>query len=190
MASKQERAAQAAAEAAVEVPGAVPLYESVSVDELADLLRESGYRVTPAEQNGHVQLMSASQGIGFAVRFGNRAAEEGRFFDFTLGCVMQVQGDIPVELVPSWARTKRFARLSAQGQFLVLEMDVVVSGGVSVRHLTSMTQLWDRLMQEFVLHLRNRPAMAAAERPAGSAPGSVESTAALVQSDSTTGTMQ
>lgn len=158
MAGNQEQAA---------AQDAVQIHETVSVDELADLLRASGYRVTPAEQNGHMQLMSASQGIGFAVRFGNRAPAEGedqRFFDFTLGCVMQVQGDIPVELVPSWTRTKRFARLSSQGQFLVLELDVVISGGVSARHLTSMIALWDRMMQEFVLHLRNRPAMAEAER--------------------------
>ncbi len=156
---------------------AVQMYESISIDELAELLRASGYRVTPAEQNGHTQLMSASQGIGFAVRFGNRAQaqdEAQHFFDFTLGCVMQVQGDIPADLVPSWTRTKRFARLSNQGQFLVLELDVVVSGGVSARHLTSMIALWDRMMQEFILHLRNRPAMAEAERQEAQAHASGE----------------
>jgi hypothetical protein len=155
------KATQVANQVATSAKDAVRQYASISVDELADLLRAGGYRVTPSEQNGHVQLMSASQGVGFAVRFGNPAPEEGHFFDYTIGCVMQVQGEIPAELVPSWARTKRFARLSAQGQFLVLEMDVVVSGGVSTQHLLSMGELWDRLMQEFVLHLRNRPAMAA-----------------------------
>jgi hypothetical protein len=79
---------------------------------------------------------------------------------------MQVQGDLPVDLVASWNRTKRFARLAAHGQFLLLEMDVVVAGGVSMRHLLSTIELWDRLIQEFLLHLRNRPAMAAAEEAA------------------------
>lgn len=45
-------------------------------------------------------------------------------------------------------------------------MDVVVAGGVSMRHLLSTIELWDRLVQEFLLHLRNRPAMAAAEEAA------------------------
>lgn len=152
--------------------------EAIGIEELADLFRGAGYRVTAAEQNGIVQLMSASQGIGFAVRFGNVASavleqqalggaqpNAVRYLDYTLSCVMQVQGDLPVELVASWNRTKRFARLASHGAFLALEMDVVVAGGVSARHLRSTIELWDRLIQEFLLHLRNRPAMAAQSTP-------------------------
>ncbi|WP_321897358.1 YbjN domain-containing protein [Burkholderia cepacia] len=143
--------------------------EAISAERLADLLRRAGYRVTVAEQNGAMQLMSASQGVGFAVRFGNPAAglvPQGTdaaaipYIDYTLSCVLQVQGDLPAELVANWNRTKRFARLASHGAFLALEMDVVVAGGVSERHLRSTVELWDRLIQEFLLHLRNRPAMA------------------------------
>ncbi|AYQ40978.1 hypothetical protein BLA9940_05638 [Burkholderia aenigmatica] len=151
--------------------------EAISADRLADVLRRAGYRVTAAEQNGAVQLMSASQGIGFAVRFGNPAAvlaPQGPdaspaallFIDYTLSCVLQVQGELPVELVADWNRTKRFARLASHGPFLALEMDVVVAGGVSERYLRSTIELWDRLVQEFLLHLRNRPAMAEQEAAA------------------------
>ncbi|CAB3761146.1 YbjN domain-containing protein [Paraburkholderia solisilvae] len=143
--------------------------EAVSVDQLADIFKSAGYRVTPAEQNGVVQLMSASQGVGFAVRFGNATAEVGKFLDFTLSCALQVQGELPAEIVAGWNRTKRFARLWEQAPFLVLEMDVVVAGGVSERNLRSLIELWDRLIREFLLHLRNRPAMAAAQAEA--APG-------------------
>lgn len=136
------------------------ILDVVAVEQLADLFKASGYRVTPAEQNGIVQLMSASQGVGFAVRFGNAAATPDSYLDYTLSCALQVQGDLPMELVSSWNRTKRFARLSSTGQFLLLEMDVVVAGGVTERHLSSTIELWDRLIQEFLLHLRNRPAMA------------------------------
>lgn len=148
--------------------------EAVSIDQLAEIFRAAGYRVTAAEQNGVVQLMSASQGVGFAVRFGNAVTADAQgdpgaeatpaYLDYTLSCAMQVQGELPTDLVPSWNRTKRFARLAAHAQFLVLEMDVVVAGGVSERHLRSTIELWDRLIQEFLLHLRNRPALAAAER--------------------------
>ena len=154
--------------------------EAISADHLADVLRRAGYRVTAAEQNGAVQLMSASQGIGFAVRFGNPAAAlapQGAdaqlaaqlFIDYTLSCVLQVQGELPAELVADWNRTKRFARLASHGQFLALEMDVVVAGGVSERYLRSTIELWDRLIQEFLLHLRNRPAMAEQEAAARAA---------------------
>ncbi|MFP3504634.1 YbjN domain-containing protein [Burkholderia sp. SIMBA_062] len=150
--------------------------EAISAERLADILRRAGYRVTIAEQNGAMQLMSASQGVGFAVRFGNPAAglvPQGvdaaaiPYIDYTLSCVLQVQGDLPAELVANWNRTKRFARLASHGAFLALEMDVVVAGGVSERHLRSTVELWDRLIQEFLLHLRNRPAMAEQEAAAG-----------------------
>lgn len=143
--------------------------ETVGADQLAEIFRRAGYRVTAAEHNGHVQLMSASQGVGFAVRFGNAAAAgtaEARFFDYTLSCVLQVQGEMPAELTASWNRTKRFARLANHGAFLALEMDVIVAGGVSERYLRSTIELWDRLVQEFLLHLRNRPAMAEQEAAA------------------------
>lgn len=150
------------------------LIEAVSIDRLADILKAAGYRVTVAEQNGVVQLMSASQGVGFSVRFGNVAQEAAvstdatavRYLDYTHSCVLQVQGELPMELVASWNRTKRFARLADHGQFLALEMDVIVAGGVTERYLRSTIELWDRLIQELLLHLRNRPALA--EQQAGS----------------------
>jgi hypothetical protein len=151
--------------------------EAIGIEQLADIFRAAGYRVTAAEQNGVVQLMSASQGVGFAVRFGNVApafvepktsAEPAavRYIDYTLSCVLQVQGELPADLVPSWGRTKRFARLASHGPFLSLEMDVLVAGGVSERYLRSTIELWDRLIQEFLLHLRNRPALAEREAAA------------------------
>jgi hypothetical protein len=146
--------------------------EAVSVEQLGEIFKAAGYRVTPAEQNGVVQLMSASQGVGFAVRFGNPAPEAGKYLDYTLSCALQVQGELPAEIVSGWNRSKRFARLWVQAQFLVLEMDVVVAGGVSERHLRSLIELWDRLIQEFLLHLRNRPAMAARETGAPIVPES------------------
>lgn len=147
----------------------VKIFDAVSMDELGDILKVAGYRVTAVEQNGLVQLMSASQGIGFALRPGNAlehagAASAATYLDYTFSCALQVQGDLPTDLAPSWNRTKRFGRLAVHGSFLVLEMDVVVAGGVSVRHLRSMVELWDRLIQELLLHVRNRPTMAAAEQ--------------------------
>ncbi|GBH22995.1 YbjN domain-containing protein [Burkholderia vietnamiensis] len=151
--------------------------EAVSAERLAEILRRAGYRVTVAEQNGAMQLMSASQGVGFAVRFGNPAvgvppaidAARIVYLDYTLSCVLQVQGELPAELVANWNRTTRFARLASHGAFLALGMDVVVAGGVSERHLRSTVELWDRLIQEFLLHLRDRPTLAEQEAAARAA---------------------
>ncbi|MBF5011884.1 YbjN domain-containing protein [Burkholderia pseudomultivorans] len=152
------------------------LIEAVGIEQLADVFRAAGYRVTATEQNGAAQLMSASQGVGFAVRFGNvvpaaqpQDAADARYLDYTLSCVLQVQGELPAQLVADWNRMKRFARLASHGPFLALEMDVIAAGGVSTRYLRSTIELWDRMVQEFLLHLRNRPALAEQEAAARAA---------------------
>ena len=129
------------------------LMSSVTPQRLTELLQEAGYRVNQSEQNGIVQLLSASQGIGFAVRFGNPAAEQGAYVDFTYSCALRVQGELPAGLAPVWNTSRRFARLSVQGEFLLMEMDVMVAG-VGATHLRSQLELWDRLLQEFIVYLR------------------------------------
>ncbi len=130
------------------------LVQSISIDHLTDLLQSSGYRVTSSEQNGQTQLLSATQGIGFALRFGNPTPELNQYLDYTLSCALRVQGDLPSDLVSQWNITKRFARLARQGDFLVLEMDVIVAGGVTDAYLRATTELWDHLLQQFLLFLR------------------------------------
>ncbi|UCZ85815.1 YbjN domain-containing protein [Pseudomonas sp. L5B5] len=136
------------------------LITSVTTDSLTDLLQGAGYRVNQTEQNGIVQLLSASQGIGYAVRFGNPADEAGHYVDFTYSCALRVQGELPAGLAELWNASRRFARLSLQGEFLVMEMDVVVAG-VSDSYLRGQLELWDRLLQEFIVYLREYSQQAA-----------------------------
>ncbi|MHC8327159.1 YbjN domain-containing protein [Pseudomonas sp. LB1P83] len=152
----------------------------VSPLSLTEVLQAAGYRVNQTEQNDIVQLLSASQGIGYAVRFGNPAVEPGQYVDFTFSCALRVQGELPAGLAELWNASRRFARLSVQGEFLVMEMDVVVAAGVSADHLRGNLELWDRLLQEFIVYLReysqNAAQMQAEAEPAGV---SVQEVAAL-----------
>jgi hypothetical protein len=131
------------------------LIETVSADSLTTLLQDAGCRVNRSEQNAVVQLLSASQGVGYAVRFGNHAEREGEFLDFTYSCALRIQGELPAGLAERWNVSRRFARLSVQGEFLVMEMDVMVADGVSHKHLLGSLVLWDRLLQEFIVYLRD-----------------------------------
>ncbi|MFK3776079.1 YbjN domain-containing protein [Pseudomonas sp. NPDC089406] len=145
----------------------VTLIETVSADSLTTLLQDAGYRVNRTEQNAVVQLLSASQGVGFAVRFGNRATDkEGEFLDFTFSCALRIQGELPAGLAERWNASRRFARLSVQGEFLVMEMDVVVADGVSHKHLLGNLLLWDRLLQELIVYLRDFSRSSAEQVPA------------------------
>ena len=131
------------------------LIETVSADSLTTLLQDAGCRVNRSEQNAVVQLLSASQGVGYAVRFGNSAQREGEFLDFTYSCALRIQGELPAGLAERWNVSRRFARLSVQGEFLVMEMDVVVATGVSADYLRGNLELWDRLLHEFIVYLRD-----------------------------------
>ncbi|WP_025132473.1 YbjN domain-containing protein, partial [Pseudomonas sp. PH1b] len=97
---------------------------------------------------------------GYAVRFGNPAAQSGQYVDFTFSCALRVQGELPAGLAELWNASRRFARLSLQGEFLVMEMDVVVAG-VGETHLRGNLELWDRLLQEFIVYLREYSQQAA-----------------------------
>lgn len=147
------------------------LINHVSAEHLTELMQACGYRVNRSEQNDVVQLLSASQGIGYAVRFGNAAAETGSYFDFTFSCALRVQGELPTGITERWNASRRFARLSIQGEFLVMEMDVMVAAGVSPDHLRSNLELWDRLLQEFVSYLRDYSKHAADVQAQLDAPG-------------------
>ncbi len=131
------------------------MIETIDLQDLTTILQDAGYRTNESEQNGIKQLLSASQGIGFAVRPGNPVGDEQKMLDFTLSCALRIQGELPTDMVADWNRGKRFSRLSHQGDFLVLEMDVVVAGGVGAAHLRAQVELWDRLMREFLLYLRH-----------------------------------
>ncbi len=151
----------------------------VDTARLQELLQMQGYRVTVSEQNGMVQILSASQGVGFAARMGNPAQQDGHYLDYTLSCALRVQGQLPEGLAERWNVEKRFARLSVQGVFLVLELDVIVAGGVTENYLRATTELWDRLLQEFLLFLRaNASGQEPLEAPAGEAEVRDESAAA------------
>jgi len=150
------------------------MIQSITPEQFTEQLQAAGYRVNHMEQGGIVQLLSASQGIGFAVRFGNPAVTAGSFLDFTFNCALRVQGELPEGLAEVWNTTRRFARLSRQGDFLVMEMDAIVAAGVSEEHLRSLVELWDRLLQEYVVYLRDYSQQA---RQPAAVPVDVEETA-------------
>ena len=74
---------------------------------------------------------------------------------------VHLQGELPQGVAEQWNASRRFARLSLQGEFLVMEMDVVVAAGVSNDHLRGNLELWDRLLQEFIVYLREYSQQAA-----------------------------
>lgn len=131
------------------------ILEHLTAEVVADILRRCGYRASVVENGRAQQVHSAAQGLGFLIGFGNALeGVDGQYADCVFQCWIGIQGDLPADLVPSWNHSMRFARLSRQGEHLVLSMDVVVTGGVTDKHLVAQCELWDRVIRDFIMFLR------------------------------------
>jgi hypothetical protein len=131
-------------------------FMSVTPEQLGGIMQDAGYRTEHRTDNNDTPLIaSATAGISFNVRLGNRATPpvEG-YLDFTFLTVIKIEGDFPLERTNDWNRNKRFARLHKVDDFIVFDMDVVVAGGVTTNHIRATMELWDRLLQELMAWLR------------------------------------
>ncbi len=142
----------------------ITLIEHLSVDSLTEALQDAGYRVNRSEQNGVVQLLSASQESATRCASVIRRRRRRATSTSPFSCALRVQGELPAGLTERWNLSRRFGRLSRQGEFLVMEMDVIVAGGVSPANLRSHIELWDRLLQEFIAYLRDYSRLAAEQQ--------------------------
>jgi hypothetical protein len=141
-----------------------------TLDSLRENFQNAGYRVeTLTDPIANVQyLRSATAGLAFDIRLGTRffGAEEG-FADATLVAPLQVQGELPLDIVNRWNATRRFARLQLSPPFLVFCFDICVAGGVALNNLRAQIEIWDRLVQELTGYLRDELAkLGAARSPA------------------------
>ena len=128
-----------------------------SLDDLRQALQLAGYRVEtvtdPVATSAY--LRSATSGLSFEIRPGNRLAGDGESFaDVAFSAVLQVQGELPLDMVNRWNASRRFARLQLSQQFLVFCMDVSAAGGITLDHLRTQIEIWDRLVQELIAYLR------------------------------------
>ena len=129
---------------------------SLTSDGMRDIMQLVGYRVeTFAGPDGATQLRSATNGVPFMLRFGNRfAADPSGYADATLTAVLQLQAPLPWDALNQWNSSKRFSRLHQNGNLLVLEKDLIVVGGVSRENLRAQVEIWDRVVQELLHYLR------------------------------------
>jgi hypothetical protein len=143
----------------------------LTLDGLRESLQQVGYRVETATDpfSGVVYLRSATGGLAFDIRPGNQLPDaDGGFVDVAFTAVLQVQGELPLDLANRWNATRRFARLQLSQPFLVFCLDVSVAGGVMPDHLRAQIEIWDRLVQELIAYLRDELRQLSAKN--GSAP--------------------
>jgi len=141
---------------------------SLTPEQLGAIMQDAGYRTEHrTDNNGTPLIASATAGISFNVRLGNRAVPPAEgYLDFTYLTVIKIEGDFPVERTNDWNRNKRFARLHKVDDFIVFDMDVVIAAGVTHNHVRATMELWDRLLQELMAWLRGDAAAGGAANSA------------------------
>ncbi|MBB5048294.1 hypothetical protein HNR60_003057 [Rhodopseudomonas rhenobacensis] len=130
----------------------------LTLDVLRDVLQQAGYRVEtltdPVANVAYVR--SATGGLAFDIRPGNRlAGPDQSFVDVAFTAVLQIQGELPLDVVNRWNATRRFARLQLSQPFLVFCLDVSVAGGVTQDYLRAQIEIWDQLVQQLIAFLRD-----------------------------------
>jgi hypothetical protein len=141
----------------------------LTLDSLRESLQQVGYRVeTVTDPVAAIPyLRSATGGLAFDVRPGNRLSDTGEsFVDIAFTAVLQIQGELPLDLVNRWNGTRRFARLQLSQQFLVFCLDVSVAGGVMPNYLRAQIEIWDRLVQDLIPYLREELRLLSAKNDA------------------------
>jgi Putative bacterial sensory transduction regulator len=143
------------------------IIDKLTLEDLRELIQLAGYRVeTVTDPVANIPyLRSATNGLPFDIRPGNRLAADGQsFIDVALIAVLQVQGDLPLDLINRWNATRRFARLQLSPPFLALSLDFSLAGGVTQAHLRAQIEIWDHLVQQLIVFLREELAALAKAR--------------------------
>lgn len=153
------------------------LHRFLTVDLLRDILQSAGYRVAEAQTpDGAPILTSATNGLGFELRPMNPLpADAGatplgaaRFADATFRTAFKVQGELPLSLVNAWNASHRFCRLQLLGgdsPWLVFDMDIVALGGIHPDNLRAQIEIWDRLVVQLIVTLRQELPKLAKDAP-------------------------
>jgi hypothetical protein len=142
----------------------------LTLDSLRDSLQLAGYRVESMTDPvvNTTYLRSATSGLVFDIRPGNRFADPDQsFVDIAFIAALQVQGELPLDIVNRWNVTRRFARLQLSQPFLILSHDVSVAGGVAQNYLRAQIEIWDQLLQQLISYLREELAKGAATNGTG-----------------------
>ncbi len=135
---------------------------SITPERFSELLQRVGLRAEPFVSDDTPHIKSSTGGLGFTVRFGNRAeAPVEGFLDYSLIAAIKIEGDFKLERCNDWNSRKRFSRLHRANDLLIMDMDVMVGGGVTERHILGSIEIWDRLTQELIMWLRGATANAA-----------------------------
>ena len=132
-------------------------HPALTPDLMLAIFKEAGHEPELIEGAGGVPILrSVSSGVSFAFYFGNQArtGEGNGYGDGVFQATFAIQGEMPLELLNQWNANRRFARLFLAENTLYLIMDIIAYGGVTDDGARAFVEIWDQLIPETLLFLR------------------------------------
>ena len=132
------------------------VFPDISVDEMVQMLVQWGY---PAEvedlDDGSQVIRSSAAGLNFDVNFFN--CGEGKWprcRDLQWQVAFNPRQPPTLDVINQWNVDWRFARADLyQGQYVYMEFDLRLTGGVSAETIREYTMSYETVMQEFATHI-------------------------------------
>ena len=100
------------------------------------------------------RIASEVSGVHFNLCFGTRCKQEPGWTDFTLSAPFMIDQEVSPLLGSFWNRRNRFTRAYRIDSQIMLDMDVIVGGGVWVDNLKYQFAIWKDMVNLFVRHLQ------------------------------------
>ena len=133
-------------------PAAAQSVSAGNSTEMAEYLRSQGLTVEiTTAGNGNPLLTTSSKGLNWQVYYYNcQSATVCDSMQFVLGFS---DIDITPDQINAWNRDKRFGRAFTSGSSVVVQMDVVVEGGLSRATLAATMDYWNLILELFPQHI-------------------------------------
>lgn len=141
----------ASAQESVQSQDDISIMRSDSSEDILSVARLFGSAATSRQQNGDPLIAGSIENIPYVLRFLNctnrRACED---INFRVGFQVKPTSDV----INAWNASKRFTRAYLDGEGdAILEMDVVVNGGVSAQMLNTRFEYWRISLDQFTQHI-------------------------------------
>lgn len=123
------------------------LLDGATVDEIIIAARDYGSAARNIQPDGNPMISGRIDGIPYTVRFRNCVDTNGcADMNFRVGFLIKPS----LDMINTWNRDKRFSKsyLDADGD-AILEMDVVLAGGISKRNMLEVFSYWRLTLRQY-----------------------------------------
>ncbi len=127
------------------------LIDGNNIDEIIFIARQYGSAALAYQADGNPKIIGRIDNIPYIIRLRNCTNEQiCEDMNFRVGFLIKPS----IELINKWNQTKRFTRAYLDNEKdAILEMDIVIDGGISSKNLDKIFSYWRLSLAAFTKHI-------------------------------------